>query len=299
MAESSILPFLLPKVDLDGWETCCEIVRDKTHLDHAKDFHDFSLSRLAWAIQHKADVECIERYLNHFDPLKVQAELLRMVKGRSVIEWFPILFFAVERNSPEIVRVLCKFGADPSRRALRAGLPLLAYTILCSEYSWSDTSDTLLVLLAKGANPDEVPSDMWETPLRTPRGDTPEKLGYENTNVRGWCTPEVRKALARNLTLAQRYSLWRAEHIAPPTARMVQVAEAFSILALLETPYHIIGQTPAIKQVIDAVASHYLFDSGFLLSFSSPVRAAMGKLSLLSAWASCFLLIFTLSTAQK
>lgn len=58
---------------------------------------------------------------------------------------------------------------------------------------------------------------------------------------------------------------------------MVQIATAFSILPLLETPYHIIGQTSAIKQVIDGVISHYMFDSDFPLVMLFTGASGHGK----------------------
>ena len=190
---------------------------------------------------------------------------------------FPILFFAVEQNSPEIVRVLCKAGADPSRKSESTALPLLAYVIVSAEYDLSDTTDTLIALLAEGARPEQLPSDLWEAPLKPPRADAPNALEGSVFGFHGWCTPELRKALARNLTLMQRYSLWRAKYLAPATPRLVQIATAFSILPLLETPYHIIGQSPAIKQVVDAVASHYMFDSGFPLVMLFTGASGHGK----------------------
>lgn len=271
--QPSMLPIILPAVYADVQGDCCNISHAEAYLDHAKDFHVFSVMRLAWAIENKAGAASIERYLNSPDPDRVKSSLDTLIFGfRSSGDYFPILFFAVKQNSPEIVRILCKAGADPSRASL-ASLPLLVYTIVSAEYELSDTTDTLIALLAEGAMPEQVPSDMWEAPLKTPRADAPTAtFGFM-----GWCIPEVRKALARNLTLMQRYSLWRARYLASSTPRMIQIASAFSILPLLETPYHIIGQTPAIKQVIDAVASHYMFDSGFPLVMLFTGASGHGK----------------------
>ena len=219
-----------------------------------------------------ADPQCIERYLNTFNPEKLKKDINRTVKGRMAVELFPILFFAVERNSPEIVRLLCKAGADTSKSVKPNGLPLLAYTVLTSEYDLSDTTESMIALLVSGADPSQIPTDMWEAPLKTPRGDSPKIAENGERKALSWCTKEIRKTLARNVTLMQRYLLWRTRYCAPQTERMTQMAEAFSILPLLETRYHVIGQTPAIQQVTDAIASHYLFSnaSPLVLLFTGP-----------------------------
>ena len=275
-ARDSRLPILLPRVSADEKGKCCQFNEPEACLDHSRAFHAFSLPRLAWAIQHGAGVASIERYLNNFETAKVKSYLAQAVPGDTCTNRYPILFFGVERNSPEIVRVLCKAGADPSQKAEPWALPLLAYTILSGEYDLSDTTDTLIALLAEGARPEQLPSDMYEAPLQPPRADPP--TGADALfSFHGWCTPELRKALARNLNLMQRYSLWRAKHRTSSTPRMVQIATAFSILPLLETSYHIVGQTAAIKQVIDGVMSHYMFSDGFPLVMLFTGASGHGK----------------------
>lgn len=275
ITRQSILPLFLSKADADIHAKCCNIIQADAYLDHARDFHAFSLTRLAWAMQHHANISTIERYLNGFDSAKVKLFLASTISVRMYQEAYPILFYAVEQNSPELVRVLCKAGADPGRKSEPTAIPLLAYTIISAEYSISDTTDTLLALLAEGAHPSQIPTDMFEAPLKAPKADGPKTTALGD--LQSWCVPEVRKVLARNLTLMQRYSLWRAKYLAPSTPRMVQIASAFCILPLLEVPYHIIGQTPAIKQVIDGVASHYLFDSGFPLVMLFTGASGHGK----------------------
>ena len=63
------------------------------------------------------DVKCIERYLENFDQSHIQGKLLDTIVSTSKGgARFPILFFAAERNSPEIVIMLCQRGADIDRR---------------------------------------------------------------------------------------------------------------------------------------------------------------------------------------
>lgn len=150
----------LPRADSDKHEKCCDISQAEAYLDHARDFHAFSLTRLGWAIQHNAGAAAVERYLSSFDAKQVKSFFSAVVGGRVFMESFPILFFAVEQNSPEIVRVLCKAGADPNQKSLPKGFPPLAYAVLSAEYDLSDTTDTLIALLAEGADPVQLPSDM-------------------------------------------------------------------------------------------------------------------------------------------
>ena len=40
-------------------------------------------------------------------------------------------------------------------------LPLLAYSVLSAEYLLSDTTDTVISLLALGAKPTDIPQALW------------------------------------------------------------------------------------------------------------------------------------------
>ena len=129
-------------------------------LDHARVLHGFSLNVLAWAIQNALDPKCIERWLQTFNGSVMKYSLKIPVLGGSIVPSLPILYFAVERNSPEIVRILCKAGADPNATAQPSGLPVLLYAVLSAEYGLSDTTETVIAHLAMGANPEGVPKDM-------------------------------------------------------------------------------------------------------------------------------------------
>lgn len=172
---------------------------------------------------------------------------------------FPILYFAAERNSSELLRVLHRAGADLNQCAQPSGLPLIAYAVLSAEYELSDTTDTVISLLTLGAKPTDIPKDMWENPLKAPTRDAAPAI-TQNWDLY-WCTAEIRVALCENLNLMQRYALRKAEFLKPPEPRMLQVAEAHDLLPLFETPYHIIGQQLATRQVTESIISHYLFDT--------------------------------------
>ena len=120
------------------------------------------------------DPKAIETDLNTHEASKVKHDLCCWVQlqlGSQGCQ-YPILYFAVERNSPQIIRMLCKAGADPSLRVFSsdasAGFPVLSYAILSAEYTLSDTTDTVMALLSGGANPHDVPQDLWQDYIKAP-----------------------------------------------------------------------------------------------------------------------------------
>ncbi len=257
---SSILPLFLPRINPDCSGYCCINDDPDANLDHASRYHGFSLQRLTWAVQHGAEPKCIKRYLQSFSASSIATELGIELKVASGEPSFPILYFAVERNAPEIVRILCDAGAQPDQRMRSSGtsiirVPLLAYAIFSAEYDLLDTNQTVITLLAMGANPSDVPRDMWEDYMKSPIKDNRSQLVDGETDDL-WCTPELRAALCRNLNLAQQYFLWNAAQIERPNTRMKQLAQADKISLLFEIPYHIIGQQQATRQVIDCIRNH-------------------------------------------
>ena len=235
----------------------------------------FQLDVLAWAIQNMVDPKCIERYLEKCDPVLLHAKLSNLIKVPSEPS-FPILYFAVERNSPEILSMLCKARADPSQKydplgMSAATIPLLAYAVMRAEYDLSDTTDSIVALVAKGADPRDIPKDMWHVYVKAPLKDKAEPIDTANSPHQ-WCTQEVREILCRNLTLLQRYILWKAERIGKPTAREKQLANVHGITPLFEAPYYIIGQQQATTQVMDCVMDQYDFDKDkpLILLFTGP-----------------------------
>lgn len=244
-------------------DDCCIDLDSDTSLDHARVHHDFSLRHLVWGVQNGADVKTVARYINRFSSSRMEEELGKDLAVAPGGPFFPVLYFAVERNSPAIVRLLCNAGAQPSQRMRPLGLaiirlPILAYSILSAEYDLSDTTDTLVTLLAMGANPCDIPSDMWGRYLVAPTKDNP---GHQDSGASNdlWCTPELREALCRNLNLMQRYALWKADSAKQKTSRMREVAIHLSIEPLFETIFHIIGQRSATEQVIHSITDHRMF----------------------------------------
>ena len=238
------------------------------------------------------DAECIERYLESCGASQMQRRLLDPIPSTTERgARYPILFFAAERNSPEIVNMLCQRGATAAGRAEPSGIPLLAYTVMSAEYNLSDTTDILIALLAMGASPNDLPRDMWCDYVTSPKNDSPNDSQAEDASTQ-WCTAEIRDALCRTLNLMQRYFLWKAEHIEQPTPRKKQVAVAHNTLPLFELPYRIIGQRWAAEQVEESIGSAFLFNTAqpLVLLFTGP--SGHGKTELASSLGSLLSLPF-------
>ena len=260
---TTVLPFFLPKIFREHSGLCCWSKSNDAYLDHAKENHDFSLRNLAWAIQNDVDGQCIERYLTQHNKSEI-ADRLRQAVQQGMSS-FPILYFAVERNSPETVRILCHAGAKPSHSISLCGptivtLPLLSHAVLSAENTLADTTETVIALLALGASPYDVPNDMWQDYLKAPTKDRSKELGDSDVHET-WCTTKIREALCRTLNLLQRYSLWKAAQIERPTAREIQVAQVHNFMPLFEAPYYIFGQQIATTQVLQRISSRLLFNS--------------------------------------
>ena len=177
MSQSTTLPFFPPKIKVETIQSCCSAVVEDATLDHKADHHAFALNTLAWAIQNQLSIKCIERYINKFEQSLVKSQICYGVYAGFGVPSCPILFFAIEQNSPKLIRLLCKAGAVIGQTATPSGLPPLAYAVLSAEYSLIDTTDVLITLLAIGAEPEDIPEDMWQAPLKSPVKEIPDYQG--------------------------------------------------------------------------------------------------------------------------
>ncbi|KAL8687834.1 MAG: hypothetical protein Q9218_006101 [Villophora microphyllina] len=240
------------------------------NLDHLGECRDFDIDALAWAIQNGLSNSCIDRYLKLWSKSDVEEELAQPVLRGPADSTYPILFFAVERNDPELVRLLCRAGADPTQTTERPSLPLLAYCIISAEYELSDTNDCLSASLAMGTSPYDIPQDMWCDYIKAPKKQSYEAGTAMTTHP--WCTIDVRGALCRNFNLLQRYWCKVASLLPHKTPRQKQVAAAFDLTPLFEIPYQIISQPLAAKLVQEWLTSHALHhvDTPLVLLFTGP-----------------------------
>ena len=113
---------------------------------------------------------------------------------------------------------------------------------------------------------------MWEDYLEAPQVE-PMASDLVDWDARSfWCVSTFRAALARTLNLTQRYFFVKATTLDSLSGREKQIAKAYHITALLEVPYHLIGQRPATTMVLSKVFGHLALcaDTPLVLLYAGP-----------------------------
>ncbi|KAL9608642.1 MAG: hypothetical protein Q9167_006543 [Letrouitia subvulpina] len=184
----------------------------------------------------------------------VKAQLGKLTGSDSSGNSCRILFYAVERNDPELVRVLCRAGANPNDRAERSRLPILAFTILETVNDYEDRTEAVVALLAMGADPNDLPQTWWTNFLAKPQQLDPSAI-KDDWNMH-WCKSAIQLILIRNFNLTQRYSCWKASRQRRLTPRGHQSFDEFGISPLKEISLHIVGQHQACEKAISRIRNH-------------------------------------------
>lgn len=120
-------------------------------------------------------------------------------------------------------------------------------------------TETVKVLLARGANPSSIPRDMWEDFLESPAvfSHKEDHIGVSALPKQSmWCQKFHRRILAETLNLSIRYFLHKSSQLALYKLRGTQLAQAHDYAAFLKVPYVIVGQAFACKFVVEHVTSH-------------------------------------------
>ena len=125
-------------------------------------FLPFETDLLAWALQQSFSHEEVRAYILAYRPEITRQSINNPVRasnhdGESI--YIPILFFAVERNCPRTVRLFVESGALLTVPML--GIRILNYAIMYAEVKAENTTDVVTALLGLGADPMDVPKDMW------------------------------------------------------------------------------------------------------------------------------------------
>lgn len=167
------------------------------------------------------------------------------------------MFFAIERNSSDLIRCLRRAGASLDTVILPWDVPLLAYAILFGEPDKIDTTEVVKTLLALGADRFQLPPDMWKDFGLIAKAE----ISAQASDEYAWCTPELRRALSANFNLSQRYFSFKASQIACPNVNHRSSVSTFKIPRLLEMPYGIVGQTIATRRVSNLIFHHYMLES--------------------------------------
>ncbi len=211
----------------------------------------FSAETFVWMLQSGLPQGTIERYLRTYG----RTEIIQHIDDR--IQGYPPIYFAIERNSPFFVRFCLDHSTTSSWTYLPATSKLLVYFVLNAKGKQINAAEVLIVLLARGASPEQIPSQLWKDYMQDPRStiDTFEPRG---TFI--WCSKELCLAIAEGLHLTLRYLLKRASELEKPQPwpRTKQITNAFGISRILEVPYCLVGQDRATQSVIAYITSHFL-----------------------------------------
>ena len=160
----------------------------------------FSSRVIAWALQNRQPLREIQTYISRFDVKIVSSKINEPICCHGLAEAVPILFFAVEHGLLDTIRKLVKAGANIEACSSQWQIPVLAYAVLLYDIDKKDTTEVFKLLLALGANSNQVPQDMWMSFI-----DAPKSQVTSTTNRREWCEAEIRNNIAFNLNLCQRY----------------------------------------------------------------------------------------------
>ncbi|KAF2277573.1 P-loop containing nucleoside triphosphate hydrolase protein [Westerdykella ornata] len=208
----------------------------------------FSVKTLCAAIQKHCSVSAVKTYLSsyaHADDFK---------RTMASTGW-PALYYAVERNSAELVAILLRYQVDPHWSSKTFPIPVIVFAIIHGHREALDTTDVVRTFLACGVDPKAIAMDMWEVYLDTPKPTLSTRSGPSTRSQLGsgseysWCTEGVRRMLAEAFHLTHRYHFHRAHRMKEPTMRIRQIAEGNKMSDLLKLPFFLVGQRSATKMV--------------------------------------------------
>ena len=233
----------------------------------------FGIDTLAAGIAQKCSVLALRHWLDTYPRTEVERGINDLVEYKH-----PVLFYAVERNCVDCVKLLVEYGCNVNARDTN-GVPSLAFAIMRTKFTLMNPTEVVKFLLAFGADAYAIPRDMWMNYIETPYA----KSSAEATNVVDlkalWCTDLHRKLLESTLNLSVRYFLDKASNLPKPTARAMQLAKAHDCTALLKAPYLIIGQRYATKLVYKVFA-HVAFNKSSPLVLTFAGLSGHGKTEL-------------------
>ncbi|KAL7946006.1 P-loop containing nucleoside triphosphate hydrolase protein [Trichoderma barbatum] len=266
-----------------GYQSDAQESTHDTHEDNSPKEWDFILPRLPWleisteddfspdslaaAIQHGATVHRLRGYLTVYDPRLLQQDINANVMG------FPLIFYAVESNDENMVRLLIEYGGCASAVYETSQVPLLAFAIMCGETLQLDTTNMVSVLLSKGASAHSIPLDLFAPYLRDTTSNEPKgKTVIGDAIEAAWCSQVTKTRLSKNINLTQRYFLEKSTKMKPPSTKRRQIARIKNCQGLLGIPYFLIGQTVATELLIQRLLTHLMMPSKqpLVLCFAGP-----------------------------
>lgn len=239
---------------------------EEPRMDMSSKFHTMALCN---AISHDCSIEYVKTYIQHYRN-DDEEEFLEMMHLAT-----PCLYYAIGRNSSQLVTMLLEFGISPHGLP-HAGvkgeiLPPLAFAVIHGHRKSMDTTEIVKTLLAAGADPQTIPMHLWTNYPEKPLADWPSTshLGNQRKNI-SWCRKETLSLLAQGLNLSQRYYLHQASIRKSLTSREVQLAEIHDAVELLKLPYRIIGQLPILESLQQTILDHLDSPSSLAIVFAGP-----------------------------
>jgi hypothetical protein len=222
--------------------------------------YDFSILDLIGACTHGFPANNIQYYLQSHDPDIVKQKINEPIEG------YPAIFFAVATNDDMIVRIFVQHGADVGAVHEYSQAPLLAFAIAHGDIIQADTSSMVATLLSLGALPCQLPAGLYDTYNQ----DLKAQIMFDNSIA--WCTPAMMDRLQKAANLSQRYYLYKASKLKPPSQRHRQVAKLKKAEPLLGIPFLLVGQTMAANRVLQKLLSHLMIPSRrpLVLVFAGP-----------------------------
>jgi hypothetical protein len=121
-----------------------------------------------------------------------------------------------------------------------------------------NTTKVAVTLISLGAEVSSIPRIFFMPYVDDPIdkvGSFP-KISEFKEPKKSWCLPWMRDVLATTVDLTQRYFLYKAGTEKSHSDRQVQVAEIHQAKSLLRVPFYLIGQTSAIRAVIQKLLAH-------------------------------------------
>ncbi|KAK4889331.1 hypothetical protein LTR27_011868 [Elasticomyces elasticus] len=215
-------------------------------------FETFNVRELVAWMQYGYSTNAVEQYLCRFDDGTVRKHINNDIEG------FPAMFYVVETNKEDMLRLWVYHGGNVSVAHETSKAPLLAYAIMHGENICSDTTLMTMTLLSLGASPAVIPSSFYSPYLQDlpDCGPSDGSLLALTHEQKTWCTEATRAKLARSCSLSQRYYLDRAAKTKKSTRRQQQVAQRTRAEPLLGIANCLIGQTNTAKALLDTLLAH-------------------------------------------
>ncbi|KAI1137501.1 hypothetical protein F5Y05DRAFT_419429 [Hypoxylon sp. FL0543] len=227
------------------------------HFEQLDDLPDIALPQahqwlsprlLAIALSRGCNPTTVIQYVQQFPREHVRRALEYQVEGHRVIT------YAVDRENVEIIQSFLEYDFDVDCRDF--GIPLIAFALLRTAKSRISKLEVIKLLLAHGADPLVIPKELWSSSLEERRNALDSLDARLLPIPQKWCVAKYRHAIDKAMNLTATYYFWRASSHKKYTKRMMQIARAHKMTALLQLPFLMAGQELGSNLVLETVYGH-------------------------------------------